>query len=135
MRLTALYPPVEIDVVQRDKAVTKKEKVRFIFNPMCYLRRTQSREPYLDQSSIGDYWKKMLVKAGVRHRRFHQARHTYACWTLAATGNIVFVADQMGHTDFAMLTKIYARWMPSNSRREAERIWSVIKESYSSEGT
>ncbi len=126
--LTELYPAKKIDVVQRDKTISKQQNVRFIFNPLCFTRH-QNREPFITPKSLSRTWKKTLKSAGVRHRRLHQTRHTYACWSLGVIGNPVYVADQMGHSDFSMLTKVYARWMPTNSKKESDRIWAALQAS------
>ena len=68
-------------------------------------------------------WRKILKRAGVKHRRIYQTRHTYACWQLTAHGNIAFIAEQMGHSDYSMLVKIYGRWMATESSQESIRIW------------
>ncbi|MBY5955228.1 hypothetical protein [Marinobacter nauticus] len=59
----------------------------------------------------------------------YQTRHTYACWSLTAHGNIAFIAKQMGHKDYSMLVKVYGRWMDSESENEAEFIWQELQKS------
>ncbi len=129
--LSGLLPDVEIQVYQRDKTIIKKERVRFVFNPQSpdpSRKKTPARS-WLRCNSIYDYWKSTQKRAGVRYRKFHQTRHTYACWTLAASGNPQFVADQLGHKDLAMLINVYGKWMPSKSDTETDRIWRAMNES------
>ena len=54
-------------------------------------------------------------------------RHTYACWNLTARGNLAFIANQMGHSDYSMLVKVYGRWIDSESPGELGRIWQGMK--------
>ena len=72
-------------------------------------------------------WEKLLSRAKVRRRVAYQTRHTYACWSLTAHGNIAFIAKQMGHKDYSMLVKVYGRWMDSESENEAEFIWQELQ--------
>ena len=57
----------------------------------------------------------------------NRPRHTYACWNLTARGNLAFIANQMRHSDYSMLVKIYGRWIDSESPRELGRIWQGMK--------
>ena len=72
-------------------------------------------------------WLKLLERAGVRRRVPYQSRHTYACWSLTAHGNIAFIAKQMGHKDYSMLVEVYGRWMDSESENESEFIWQELQ--------
>ena len=43
----------------------------------------------------------------------YQTRHTFASTLLSAGENPVWVASMMGHKDWAMIIKVYGRWIPS----------------------
>ncbi len=58
-------------------------------------------------------WTPALKKAGVRYRRPYQTRHTYASMMLSAGEHPMWVAQQMGHSDWTMIARVYGRWMPS----------------------
>lgn len=58
-------------------------------------------------------WIPAMKKAGVRYRRPYQTRHTYASMMLSAGEHPMWVAKQMGHTDWTMIARVYGRWMPS----------------------
>ncbi len=91
----------------------------------------QARQPLINRWLNPHSWHakltKIMKRAGVRHRRPYQTRHTYACWSLTAHGNLAFIAKQMGHKDYSMLVKVYARWIDSESQSEAARIWSEMQ--------
>lgn len=57
-------------------------------------------------------WVYALKKAGVRYRRPYQTRHTYASMMLSAGEHPMWVATQMGHSDWTMIARVYGRWMP-----------------------
>jgi integrase len=73
-------------------------------------------------------WVPAMKKAGVRYRRPYQTRHTYASMMLSAGEHPMWVAKQMGHTDWTMIARVYGRWMPSADKSagtKAESLWSV----------
>ncbi len=73
-------------------------------------------------------WVPALKKAGVRYRRPYQTRHTYASMMLSAGEHPMWVAKQMGHTDWLMIGRVYGRWMPSadvSAGNKAEELWSA----------
>lgn len=72
-------------------------------------------------------WVPAMKKAGVRYRRPYQTRHTYASMMLSAGEHPMWVAKQMGHTDWTMIARVYGRWMPSadlDAGGKAEVMWS-----------
>ncbi|WP_313033566.1 site-specific integrase [Stenotrophomonas acidaminiphila] len=66
-----------------------------------------------DQTLRAGDWPKALRKAGVRYRYPYQMRHTFASQALSAGENVMWVARQMGHRDWTITAKKYARWIPS----------------------
>lgn len=48
-----------------------------------------------------------LKKAGVRYRRPYQTRHTFASMLLSAGEHPMWVAQQMGHSDWTMIAQVY----------------------------
>ncbi|CTW73520.1 integrase [Escherichia coli] len=56
--------------------------------------------------SIRQMWDAAIKRAGLRHRKSYQSRHTYACWSLTAGANPAFIANQMGHADAQMVFQV-----------------------------
>jgi len=56
-------------------------------------------------------WKPALRRAGVLYRRPYQTRHTYASMMLTAGEDPMWVAQQMGHSDWGMIRKVYGKWI------------------------
>jgi integrase len=65
-------------------------------------------------------WRRLLVKASLRHRNLYQCRHTYAALQLSRGENPQYVAHQMGHTNLEMIIRHYARWS-----RRPERVGTL----------
>ncbi|NBF13050.1 Arm DNA-binding domain-containing protein [Pseudomonas sp. Fl4BN1] len=73
-------------------------------------------------------WVPAMKKAGVRYRRPYQTRHTYASMMLSAGEHPMWVAKQMGHSDWTMIARVYGRWMPSEdiiAGGKAELMWAT----------
>lgn len=63
--------------------------------------------------AVQKIWVTALKRATVRYRRPYQTRHTYASMMLSAGEHPMWVAKQMGHKDWAMIIRVYGKWMPS----------------------
>ncbi len=66
-----------------------------------------------DQQLRKGFWERILRRADVRYRYPNQMRHTYASTMLSAGENPPWIASQMGHRDWGMIRRTYARWVPS----------------------
>ncbi|OFC70088.1 hypothetical protein BFC18_15230 [Alteromonas confluentis] len=56
-------------------------------------------------------WKPTLEKLNISYRYPYQCRHTYASMMLSSGKNPMWVANQMGHSDWGMIRRIYGRWI------------------------
>lgn len=81
-----------------------------------------------DQPIRKTLWIHALKRAGVRYRNPYQTRHTFASMMLMAGENVMWVAEQMGHTDWTFTARTYSRFIPDDApdagRKAAER-WSA----------
>lgn len=79
-------------------------------------------DPRYNKPFVGDqelrekFWRPALRKAGVRYRRPYQTRHTFASMMLSAGEHPMWVAQQMGHTDWSMIARVYGKWIPDADR-------------------
>ena len=65
-----------------------------------------------DQPIRRGAWVPAMRKAGIRYRRPYQSRHPYASMMLSAGESPMWVAQQIGHSDWTMIARIYGRWIP-----------------------
>lgn len=56
-------------------------------------------------------WIPALKNANVKYRCPYQTRHTFASMMLSKGKNPMWVAQQMGHSDWGMIRKVYGRWI------------------------
>lgn len=127
LEMTKDAQPVE-ETIEISRHQTKKETITPLVTPL----QARNKAVSTTRLQVGTWaakWEKLLARAKVRRRVAYQSRHTYACWSLTAHGNIAFIAKQMGHKDYSMLVKVYGRWMDSESENEAEFIWQELQKS------
>ncbi|MDN3651371.1 tyrosine-type recombinase/integrase [Thalassotalea ponticola] len=53
-----------------------------------------------------------LNEASLSYRPAYQLRHTYASRMLMAGANPAWLAQQMGHKNWDMISAVYAKWIP-----------------------
>jgi len=107
-RVVKLLPPA-LEALKAQKAFTYLKDREIFQNPKTGERWTG------DQAIRQTMWRYALKKAGVRYRYPYQTRHTYASMMLSAGENPMWVAQQMGHSDWAMIRRVYGRWMPDEN--------------------
>lgn len=96
-----------LEALTRQKTHTFLADGRVFHNP-------RTGEPWQGDGPIRKtLWIAALKKAGVRYRYPYQTRHTYASMMLSAGEHPMWVAKQMGHSDWTMIARVYGKWMPS----------------------
>lgn len=119
-RIKLLGPAIKALVAQ--KAHTFLAGAEVFQNPRTLERWTG------DQPIRKTMWAHAVKKAGVRYRRPYQTRHTYASMMLSAGEHPMWVAGQMGHSDWTMIARVYGRWMPTSDDSaggKAEEMWML----------
>lgn len=112
--MTRLGKQYQIEVQLREYGRTAIHDCTFVFNPQL-VRKSSNVGYHYKVDSIGDSWEAALKRAGLRHRKAYQSRHTYACWSLSAGANPSFIASQMGHTSAQMVFNVYGAWMADSN--------------------
>lgn len=72
-------------------------------------------ERWSGDQAIRKVWASILRKVKVRYRRPYQTRHTYASMMLSAGEHPMWVAQQLGHSDWGMIRRIYGRYMQESA--------------------
>jgi integrase len=78
-------------------------------------------------------WTSGLKRAKVRYRNPYQTRHTYASMMLMGGESVMWVAAQMGHTNWALTAARYSRWIRSdmpNAGAQAAAMWDAEAPSF-----
>ena len=112
--LTRMYPQTPFTFHTREHGERIDDQKTFVFNASLDAVNGRSGA-YYSTDSLGQIWNGALRRAGLRHRKAYQSRHTFACWALSAGANPNYVAAQMGHSDAQMVYRVYGAWMSENN--------------------
>lgn len=66
------------------------------------------RYPYFLES----VWQPLLTKAGLRYRKCHSTRHTFATWLLSDGADLRWVQQQLGHASIGQTADTYGHVQP-----------------------
>jgi integrase len=80
----------------------------------------------LDKHSDYETWIKLLNRAGVRHIRLHDGRHTAATLLLTAGVHPRVVMELLGHSQMRTTTDIYSHVMPALAQEAADRMAKTL---------
>lgn len=118
-----LILPYAREALERQKEFSYAAGGRIFFNP-------QTNQPWETDGQIRKLgWTPALRAAGVTYRNPYQTRHTYASTLLSAGENPMWVAQQMGHTDWGMIRRRYGRWIPEVDKTAGSLVvsqWSQL---------
>lgn len=115
-----LFPPA-IDALKDQKQFSYLADGRIFLNP-------RTNKPWETDGQIRKtLWQSALKRAGVIYRNPYQTRHTYASTLLSLGEEPMWVSQQMGHKDWAMIRKRYGRWIPAVNKEAGSKVmllWS-----------
>lgn len=118
----------EVSLQEEAAAALKRQKARTYLAGKHVWLHINTREPWLGDESIRrPHWTRILKLAGVRYRYPYQLRHTFASWMVSCGENPQWVAKQMGHKDWSVIVKHYARWMPKLDADAGRRATAIIR--------
>ncbi|MCB5226247.1 DUF3596 domain-containing protein [Alishewanella sp. 16-MA] len=117
MQYTAMLPAKEFAVKNRDNITKRSDKIRLVF---------MNGDMPWSQSTYRTWFEPHLRKAKVRHRGPNQCRHTFASQLLTSYVPMEWIARQLGHSDTTMIKKHYGKWIPKDSKRQADLISQML---------
>jgi integrase len=79
-------------------------------------------------------WPKLLEKAGLRHLRIHDLRHTFASLLIQQGESLVYVMEQMGHNSIRVTVDIYGHLVPGGNKAAVDRLDQAVSENAVSTG-
>jgi integrase len=113
-----LFPP-SLEALINQKQFTFLADAKVFNNP-------NTNKPWETDAQIRrTLWIPALKKAGVEYRNPYQTRHTYASTLLSAGEPPMWVANQMGHKDWAMIRRVYGRWIPEVDTTAGSKIMQI----------
>ncbi len=80
----------------------------------------------IDKKTDYDDWTRLLQRAGVRHVRLHDGRHTAATLLLSENVHPRVVMELLGHSQMRTTMDIYSHVMPALAREAADRMSTLL---------
>jgi integrase len=103
------------------EALTAQKVHTFLANGVVFLNPLRNEPWDGDQAIRNTAWTPALKKAGIRYRNPYQTRHTWASMMLSAGESPIWVAQQMGHSDTAMIFRNYGRWIEAKDADSGQK--------------
>jgi len=75
-----------------------------------------------DAANIRKDFSLCLKKAGLRHLRFHDLRHSFASWLIGNGESLAYVREQMGHHSIQITVDTYGHLIPGANRQAVNRL-------------
>jgi integrase len=102
----------EVKLLAPALAALQRQKGRTFIAGAHVWHNPRTDSPWTSDGQIRKtVWQYALKRAGVRYRGPKQLRHTYGSWMCSAREPLPWIAAQMGHTDWTMTARVYARWI------------------------
>ena len=76
----------------------------------------------LDGNNVATAFKRLLKRAGVRYRSFHNIRHTYATKLFEARVPLLTISKMLGHSNINITANTYISIMPKEKNAAAEEL-------------
>src|SRR5712692_8370040 len=70
----------------------------------------------------GRVWYKLLAKAGLRHIRIHDLRHTFASLLIQNGESLAYVKEQMGHHSIKITVDTYGHLVLGGNRQAVDKL-------------
>lgn len=78
--------------------------------------------PIRDDAWRNNVWTPLLRRAGLRYRKPHTLRHTFASLLIEGGESLKYVQEQLGHHSPAFTLAVYGHLLPRGERRAVDRL-------------
>jgi len=118
--------PIPTKLVPILKKYIEEQKEKYISNNLEFKENsliftTDSCKP-LDGTNMLRVWKRLLKKADVRYRKFHDVSHTYATQLFFSGVELKTVQMLLGHSDINITSGIYVHVLPQSKVDSVDKI-------------
>ena len=109
-------------VLQRLQSVQEAEAVVAGVPAPERVFSTPAGEVIRDDAFRNNVWKAILRRVGIRYRKPHTLRHTFASMLIEAGEPLTYVQQQLGHHSPAFTLAVYGHPLPRGDRRAVDRL-------------
>ena len=86
----------------------KKWKLKAKPNDLNLVFSNEAGQPINHNNMVNRYFRPALKKAGLKRIRFHDLRHTYASLKIDQGANVVYISEQLGHSNPTITLNVYS---------------------------
>jgi integrase len=129
-KLRTVDVPASLIAQLRDQHSIRQTEAAVVGVPLSswvFRAATDPGKPLNDAWLRDRVWRPLLTKAGVRHIRVHDARHTYASLMLRRGVPIAYVSNQLGHSSISVTVDLYGHFIPGADRHHVEGLADAIE--------
>ena len=87
-----------------------------------------------DDTFRNNVWAPLLRRSGLRYRKPHALRHTYASLLIEGGESLKYVQEQLGHHSPAFTLAVYGHLIPRGDRRAVDRLDAPTRNPRATEG-
>jgi integrase len=128
-RMIALSPSLALVLKEhREKQRLERIMVGRPFKEDDFVFCTPEGRPLLPDT-ISNVWRKMVKRAGLKHFRLHDARHTHASLLLKQGVHPKVVQERLGHATISTTLDLYSHVAPGLQAAAAARFDEVLSPS------
>ncbi|WP_371414833.1 tyrosine-type recombinase/integrase [Caloramator sp. E03] len=112
-----------INILKEHKQLQEKEKKEAgnSYNDNKLVFATGIGNP-ITTKNLFNIYKSLLNKAGIKHKKFHSLRHTYATKLFEKGVPLKTVQTLLGHSDISITAEIYTHVMPKEKISAVEKL-------------
>ncbi|WP_373753614.1 tyrosine-type recombinase/integrase [Neisseria weixii] len=120
---TKTHSARDVELNSRALAALKRQEMKTGLKNGVIFTNPKTKQRIENDKTAYRPWALAIKKAGIRHRKPYNTRHTFATLNLMAGANPMWVARQLGHTTMKMLLENYSRWIDSaDKQREKSKL-------------
>ncbi len=91
-------------------------------DPFAWLFPGHEGYPMLAEHFRCLMWIPLLKRAGLRYRKPHTLRHTFASMLIQAGESLAYVKEQLGHSSISITVDTYGHLIPGTNKAAVDRL-------------
>jgi integrase len=130
-RRTIALPQSAILMLKQLREATEHTRSRFgkVVSAIDLIFSLDGESP-LRPNTVSRMWDTIAARAGVKHIRFHDGRHTHASLMLKDGVPLKVVSERLGHSSIVITGDVYSHILPGMQEAAAQRFDALVTRQY-----